>query len=69
METIKIDIINPDAVAILEGMELAGLIKLPGKETGNKNLAKRLRGSIPASRAKGMIETIEKERAEWDRRY
>lgn len=69
METLKINIINQDALAILIGMEQAGLIMLPKKEVKNKNLSRQLRGAIPSSRAKEMIETIEKERAEWDERY
>lgn len=69
METLKINIINHDALAILKGMEQAGLIVLPKKEIRNKNLSKQLRGAISSSRAKEMIETIEKERAEWDKRY
>lgn len=69
METLKINIINKDALAILKGMELAGLIILPKKEVQNKNLAKQLRGAISSSRAKKMIETIKKERGEWDQRY
>ena len=69
METLKINIINQDALAILRGMEQAGLIMLPSKEMKNKNLSKQLKGAISSSRAKEMIETIEKERAEWDERY
>ncbi len=69
METLKISIINQDALAILKGMEQAGLIVLPKKEVKHKDLSKQLRGTISGSRAKEMIETIEKERAEWDRRY
>ena len=64
METLKINIINQDALAILRGMEQAGLIMLPSKEIKNKNLSKQLKGAISSSRAKEMIETIEKERAE-----
>ena len=69
METLKINIINQDALAILKGMEQAGLIILPKKEKKNKNLAKQLRASISSIRAKEMIETIEKERSEWEQRY
>ena len=69
METLKINIIKQDALAILKGMEQAGLIILPKKEIKNKNLSKQLRGAISSSRAKEMIETIEKERSEWDERY
>ena len=66
METLKISIINQDALAILIGMEQAGLIILPEKEIKNKNLSKQLKGAISSSRAKEMIETIERERTEWD---
>jgi hypothetical protein len=69
METLKISIINQDALAILIGMEQAGLIILPEKEIKNKNLSKQLKGAISSSRAKEMIETIERERTEWDERY
>ena len=69
METLKINIINHDALAILKGMEQAGLIVLPKKEIKNKNLSKQLRGTISGARAKEMIEIVEKERAEWDERY
>ncbi len=69
MKTLKINIVNQDALAILIGMEQAGLIILPKKEIQNKNLAKQLRGAISSSRAKEMIETIEKQRAEWEQRY
>ena len=37
METIKINILNQNALTILEGMEQAGLILLPKKEVSNKN--------------------------------
>jgi hypothetical protein len=60
METLRIDILNQNALAILKGMEQAGLIILPKRESKHKNLAKQLRGSISSSRAKEMIETIEK---------
>lgn len=69
METLKINIINWDALAILKGMEQAGLIVLQKKEIKNKNLSRQLRGAISSSRAKEMIETIDKERAKWDERY
>jgi hypothetical protein len=69
METLKINILNHDAMAILYGMEKAGLIVLPKKENRNKNLSKQLRGAISGSRAKEMIDTVEKERAKWDERY
>lgn len=69
METLKINIVNQDAIAILKGMEQAGLITLQKKEIKNKDLSKQLRGAISSSRAKEMIETIEKERSEWDQRY
>ena len=69
METLKIDIINQDALAILMGMEQAGLIMLPKKEIKNKNLSKQLKGAISSHRAKEMIETIDRERAEWHERY
>jgi hypothetical protein len=69
MEILKINIIKQDALAILKGMEQAGLIILPKKEIKNKNLSKQLRGAISSSRAKEMIETIERERAEWHERY
>jgi hypothetical protein len=69
METLKINIINQEALAILLGMEQAGLIVLPKKEVKNKNLSRQLRGAISSARAKEMIETIEKERAGWDERF
>ena len=69
METLKINIINQDALAILIGMEQAGLITLPKKEVKHKNLSRQLKGTISSSRAKEMIETIDKERTEWDERY
>lgn len=69
METLKINIVNQDAIAILKGMEQAGLITLPKKEIKKKDLSKQLRGAISSSRAKEMIESIEKERSEWDQRY
>ena len=68
METLKINIINQDALAILKGMEQAGLITLP-KEIKKKDLSKQISGAISSSRAKEMIETIEKDRSEWDQRY
>lgn len=69
MNTLKINIINEDAILILKGMEKAGLISLPGKATKKKQLSKQLRGTISSTRAKKMMETIEKERSEWDQRY
>ncbi len=69
METIKINIINENALTILKGMEQAGLILLPKKEVSNKNLAEQLRGSIDSKLAKDMIEAIAKQREEWDERY
>lgn len=61
METLKINIVNRDAIAILKAMEQAGLITLPKKEIKNEDLSKPLRGTISSSQAKKMIETIEKE--------
>ena len=69
METLTISIINHEALSILKGMERAGLIILPKKELKNKNLSKRLRGSISGSRANEMIDAINKDRAEWEARY
>jgi hypothetical protein len=69
METLKINILNHDAMPILYGLEQAGLIILPKKEIRNKNLSKQLRGAISDSRAKEMIDAIEKERTEWEERY
>ena len=69
METLKIKLINQDAMAILKGMEQAGLIILPKKEIKNKSLSKQLRGAISSNRAKEMIDNIEKQRAEWDQRF
>jgi hypothetical protein len=69
MESLTINIINPDAIPILKGMEHAGLIAFPDQEKKHKNLAQLLRGSISISRAKEMIETINKDRAEWEQRY
>ena len=69
METLKINVVNQDALAILKGMEQAGLIILPKIEIKNKNLAKQLRGAIPSSRAKEMIEIIDQQRVEWEKRY
>ena len=69
METLKINIVKRDALAILLGMEQAGLIILPKKEIKNKDLSKQLRGAISKERAAEMIETIEKERTEWEGRY
>jgi hypothetical protein len=69
METLKINIVNQDALAILRVMEQAGLIALPKKEIRIKKLSLQLRGTISGSRAKEMIETIENERAEWKERY
>jgi hypothetical protein len=69
MNTLKINILNEDAMLILKGMEKAGLISLPEKAAKKKQLAKQLRGTISPSRAKKMMETIEKERSEWDQRY
>ena len=69
METLKINVVNQDALAILKGMEQAGLIILPKIEIKNKNLAKQLRGAISSSRAKEMIEIIDQQRVEWEKRY
>jgi len=46
----------------------SGLISLPKKEIKHLNLSKKLRGTISSSRAKEMIEALEEERAEWERR-
>ena len=69
METLKINIVNQNAIAILKGMEQAGLITLPKEEIKKKNLSKQLKGTISSSRAKEMMETIDKGRSEWDQRY
>ncbi len=37
MNTLKVNIINEDAILILKGMEKAGLISLPGKATKKSN--------------------------------
>lgn len=69
METIKVDIINQNALTILKGMEQAGLIALQKKDISNENLVEKLKGSIKTSRAKEMMEAIERERKEWEERY
>jgi hypothetical protein len=69
MDKLNIKIINQDALAILNGMEQAGLISLPKKETKHLNLSMKLRGTISSSRAQEMIEVIDEEREEWERRY
>ena len=69
MDTLKINIINKNAIVILKGMEKAGLISLPGKTTRKKQLSEQLRGTISPARAKKMMEIIEKDRSEWDQRY
>ncbi len=37
MDTLRIDILNKDAIAILKGMEKAGLISLSEKKTKKSN--------------------------------
>ena len=69
MGILKIEILNQDAMAILRGMEKIGLITLPPKKSGNKKLSEQLRGSISASRAQEMMDSIEKERATWEQRF
>lgn len=69
MQTLKIEIVNQDAMSILKGMEQAGLIVLPKEQKKNKNLSKILKGSISGSRAMEMIESINKDRSEWEKRY
>lgn len=63
VETLRINIINQDAIAILKGMEQAGLIMIQKQEIKHKNLSKKLRWFISSARADEMIETIGKERA------
>jgi hypothetical protein len=46
----------------------SGLISLPKREIKHLNLSKKLRGTIPGSCAKEMIEALEEERAERERR-
>ena len=70
METLTIRVKNRHALAILKGLEKAGLIDLAElKETSRKNLSKQLRGSISAARAEKMIESIDKEREAWEDRF
>ena len=69
MESLKISIINKDAITILEGMEQAGLIYLHRNEQRKNNLSKQLRGAISGAKANEMMKYIEKERSEWEERY
>jgi hypothetical protein len=69
MESLRIDIINKDAIAILKGMEQVGLISLRWVEHGNNKLSKQLRGAISGTKANEMMQYIEKERSKWEERY
>ncbi len=69
MESLRINIINKDAITILEGMEQVGLITLHRNEHGKNNLSKQLRGAISGTKANDMMQYIEKERSEWEERY
>jgi hypothetical protein len=69
MESLRINIINKDAITILEGMEQVGLISLQWKEHGKNKLSRQLRGAISATKANEMMQYIEKERSEWEERY
>lgn len=69
MESLRIDIINKDAIAILKGMEQVGLISLQWVEHGNNKLSKQLRGAISGTKANEMMQYIEKERSKWEERY
>lgn len=69
MESLRINIINKDAITILEGMEQVGLITLHRNEQGKNNLSKQLRGAISGTKANEMMQYIEKERSEWEERY
>jgi hypothetical protein len=70
METLTIRVKNKNALAILRGLEKAGLIDLSElKENSRKNLSRQLRGSISTSRAEKMIESIDKERDAWEDRF
>lgn len=69
MESLRINILNKDAITILEGLEQVGLISLQWKEHGKNKLSRQLRGAISGKKANEMMQYIEKERSEWEERY
>lgn len=69
MDSLRINIINQDAIVILKGLEQVGLISLQYKEDEKKQLSKQIRGAVSSTKAFEMMQYIENERAEWDERY
>jgi len=68
METIKIEVKDKNALAILKSLERANMIKLVGIEKTEKHSLLRLKGSISQDRAIELAHEIEKSRNEWNER-
>ncbi len=68
METLTIEVVNPQAMNLLEDLEALHLIRMIKKESKPKTkLSKLLRGSISSKVAEEFNLSIEKSRAEWER--
>jgi len=69
MKTITVELLNSNALRLLEDLELANLIRLldvPKKD--NQNLSAKLRGVISTERANELNEQLNKIRKEWEER-
>ncbi len=69
METIIIDVSNPQAIKLLEDLEALNLIKMVSRQTrkGENKLSQKLYGSISDSQAENMKEELRQMRSEWNR--
>jgi len=69
METITIDVSNPQAIKLLEDLEALNLIKVVRRQIrkGEKKLSEKLYGSISDSQAEQMREELHQMRNEWNR--
>ncbi|KOH45514.1 hypothetical protein [Sunxiuqinia dokdonensis] len=65
METIKIELKNKNALAILKSLEKANMIKLIHTGKSEKNPLLQLKGSISHDRAIELAHEIENSRNEW----
>jgi hypothetical protein len=69
MKTITVELLNSNALRLLEDLELANLIRLldvPKKD--NQKLSAKLRGVISTERANELNEQLNKIRKEWEER-
>jgi hypothetical protein len=70
MRTVKVELLNNNALRLLKDLELANIIRVLDKEKKKEktNLSTSLRGAISQDRARELNEQLNQTRNEWEDR-